>query len=110
MEGERRSYKRKKFRTKVCHRCGEFFLSHAKRGKVCYKCAKRPGGYPKKTIFSQIQAIEEQKKINMDKYAIVDSKDEIIMKFRTMYTAKSFLNDLEKHYFEELKIIDIKNE
>ncbi len=110
MEGERkeRLYRKKKFRTRVCHRCGEFFLSHAKRGKICSKCAKRPGGYNRDSLFLQIQAIGEQKKINMDKYAIVDSKNEVIMKFRTKNTAKSFKKDLEKHYYEELKIIELK--
>ena len=110
MEGERkiRSYKRKKFRTRVCYRCGEFYLSSAVRGKICDKCKKKPGGNFHNSLFSQIQAREQEQIGNLNRYAIVDSKNEVIMKFRTRNTAKSFKKDLEKHYFEELKIIELQ--
>lgn len=114
MEGERKDrlyrHRGKRFKTRVCHRCGDFFLSHAKRGRICDNCRKKPGVDYNITLFSRIQAIEEQKKVNMDRYAIVDSKKQIIEKFRSKYLAKIQLTKLEHEFYKKLIIIELKNE
>ena len=49
MKGEKEYKDRSlKFRNRVCRRCGETYLSHAKMGKYCPKCIK-PTGQKKKS-------------------------------------------------------------
>ncbi len=44
MKGEKEYKDRSlKFRNRVCRRCGETYLSHAKMGKYCPKCIKPTG-------------------------------------------------------------------
>ncbi len=62
----------------------------------------------KNSLFSRIKTSGEQKKINLSKYAIVDSKGKIIEKFRNKITAKTLIVNLKREYYEELKIVKLE--
>lgn len=47
-------------------------------------------------------------KENMERYAIVDSKGEIIQKFRIKGTARNLLSELQKDHYQKLKIVELE--
>ena len=56
------------------------------------------------SIFAQIRAREQRIKLKLPQYAVIDSKGNIIEKFRLRFTTSVYLKKLEKEKLQKLRI------
>ena len=67
----------------------------------------KPHSQNKHSIFAQIRALEKRKQLKLPMYAIIDSKGNVIEKYRLKNTADYDLSKQEKIRLTKLKIVPL---